>query len=288
MVKISMTNVGSKTRWMIMICSFLVLVYGKLFISTSSTIVLPVFNCPYNLNAAIEGSCLYITEWKDYLIGGNIFASIGKPLLIYGSTIGGILLFGKLWCGYVCPFGFIQELLYKIRAVFNIKTISFTQKHKDYFKLIKYALLAIFLIGLGFCEICPVRFVLPPLSGVATRLDIGIVSSVIVLALALFSERFFCRVCPMGAFIGLFHKITPWKLKKNCTSCTECGICYEVCPMDIKEIYTEREKENVTDSDCIFCNKCIDNCPEKDALSLAFLDKKVLTSNRKKYYKNNL
>jgi len=58
--------------------------------------------------------------------------------------------------------------------------------------------------------------------------------------------------------------------------------------MDIKDIYTQRKDSDVTSSDCIFCNKCIDNCPEKDALSLTFANKKICTSSRKKYYKNNL
>jgi len=283
-----MTKLGGKIRWAIMISAFILLVYGGRFFTLTNNIALPVFNCPYNLDAVIEGSCLYITEWSDYLTSSNILADLGKLFLMYGATAIGILLFGKLWCGYVCPFGLIQEVLYKIRNFFGLRTITLTQKHKDYLKVIKYGLLVMFVVGLGFCEICPVRFVIPPLNGIATRIEVGIISSILVLGIALFSERFFCRICPLGAFIGLFHKITPWRIKKNCTSCTSCGICYEVCPMDIKEIYTEREKEDVTDSDCIFCNKCIENCPEKEALSLSFGPHKIYKSSRKKYYKNNL
>jgi len=283
-----MNRFSSKIRWMIMIGSFILLVFGGRFITPSVKVALPVFNCPYNLDTIVEGSCLYITEWSDYLVGSNILSDLGRLFLIYGSTFIAILALGKLWCGYVCPFGFIQEVLYKIRAFFGLKVITFNQKHKSYFKIVKYGLLAIFIIGLGFCEICPVRFVIPPLNGVATNLSIGIVASIAVVTMALFSERFFCRICPMGAFIGLFHKITPWRIKKDCTSCTACGICYEVCPMDIKEIYTERENEDVTDSDCIFCNKCIDNCPEKEALSLAVGPVKVYKASRKNYYNNNL
>jgi len=283
-----MNKFSFKFRWIIMFTAFVLLVYGGRFLTLSSNVAIPVFNCPYNLDVVIEASCLYITEWTDYLLENNILSGIGKLLLIYGGTFLSILLLGRLWCGYVCPFGFIQEVLYKIREFVGLSSLKLTQKHKEYLNLVKYVLLTIFIIGLGFCEICPVRFVIPPLNGVATRIEIGIISSIIVLGIALFSERFFCKICPLGAFIGLFHKLTPWRIKKNCTSCTKCGICYEVCPMDIKDIYTQRKDSDVTSSDCIFCNKCIDNCPEKDALSLTFANKKICTSSRKKYYKNNL
>ena len=88
--------------------------------------------------------------------------------------------------------------------------------------------------------------------------------------------------------MGLFHKLTPIRIKKDCTACTECGICYEACPMDIREIYTERESEDVTFDECIFCNKCIDNCPEKDALKLTYAGKKIYGSKRERFYKNHV
>lgn len=281
-----MNKLMPKLRWIIMITSFVLLVYGGRFLSINTT-YLPVFNCPYNLDAVVEGSCLYITNFRDY-ISGEMSGSALNLLKIYGITIGLILMFGKLWCGYICPFGFIQELVYKLRGFLGIKPLTLTQKHKDVIKIVKYAVLLIFVVGLGFCDICPVRFVLPPLNGVATGLEVGLIVAVITMVAALFSERFFCRICPMGAIMGILNKFSPWKIKKDCISCTECGICYEVCPMDIREIYTEREKEDVTDVDCIFCNKCIDNCPEKEALSLSCLGKKVYKSSRKKYYKNNV
>jgi dissimilatory sulfite reductase (desulfoviridin) alpha/beta subunit len=52
--------------------------------------------------------------------------------------------------------------------------------------------------------------------------------------------------------------------------------------MDIESIYLEREKKDVTHSDCIYCMKCIEACPEEDALSFTVLGKKVLTSHRKR------
>ncbi len=284
-----MKNRGQLFRWVIMALSFIFLVYGGRFLTVSaSDIKLPVFACPYNIGGVIEGSCLYITEWTEYIARNFSTTGVMKLLAIFGSTIAGILVFGRLWCGYVCPFGFIQDVLYKVRGLLGIRKRNFSEKQRETIKFIKWGLMAIFLIGIGFCEICPVRYVIPPLNGITTRLEFGAIVAVIVLGLSLSSERFFCRICPLGGFMGLFHKIVPFKITKDCVACTECGICYEACPMDIREIYTQREETDVTTSDCLFCNKCVDYCPEKEALSLTFMGKKIATSGRKRFYKNHV
>lgn len=284
-----MKSRGQLIRWMVMIVSFVLLVYGGRFLTLGATdIKLPVFACPYNTNGIIEGSCLYITEWTEYMVRNFSLAGAMKLVTIFGSTILGIFLFGRLWCGYVCPFGFIQEVLYKLKNLFGIRQRKFTIKQRESIKFVKWALMAIFLVGIGFCEICPVRYVIPPLNGITTRLEFGAIVAVVVLGLSLSSERFFCRICPLGAVMGLFHKIVPFKITKNCVSCTECGICFEACPMDIREIYMEREDKDVTTSNCLFCNKCVDYCPEKEALSLTFMGKKIATSSRKRFYNNHV
>jgi len=284
-----MKNRGQKIRWIIMILSFVLLVYGGRFLTwDAGNFKLPVFACPYNTNGVIEGSCLYITEWSDYIFGNLSIEGLLKMLMIFGSTIGGILLFGRLWCGYVCPFGFIQDVLYKLRTLLGIRQRKFTPKQRENIRFVKWGLMVIFVIGIGFCEMCPVRYVIPPLNGITVQLEFGFVVAVIVLGISLSSERFFCRICPLGAVMGLFHKITPFRITKDCVSCTECGICYEACPMDIREIYTEREEKDVTTSNCIFCNKCVEYCPEKEALSLTFMGKKIYTSGRQRFYKNHV
>jgi len=284
-----MRDMNQKIRWLILGISFVLLVYGGRFLSVDfGNVKLPVFACPYNTNAVIEGSCLYLTEWTDYLLEGASVKSLFNILMIFGSTLVAILLFGRLWCGYVCPFGFIQDILYKIREWSGLKKRNLDQKMRERLNFIKWGLLIIFLIGIGFCEICPVRYVIPPLNGIATRFEFGLIVAIIVLAFSFNSERFFCRICPLGATLGLFQKWVPFKITKDCVACTECGICYEACPMDIREIYTEREKTDVTCGECILCNKCIDYCPEKEALSLTFFGKKIYTSGRDRFYKNHV
>ena len=83
--------------------------------------------------------------------------------------------------------------------------------------------------------------------------------------------------------MGIFQKFNLFHLKKDCMACTECGACYEACPMRIKSIYTEREKEDVQTIDCMMCGECIHKCPEDNALSMTFCGKKIYSSSRQSF-----
>lgn len=137
------------------------------------------------------------------------------------------------------------------------------------------------LFGIGFCSLCPVRFIMPSLAGYGSEINvIGIILAGIVTGMCFFKERIFCQLCPMGSLIGLANKISIGRIKKTGAACTKCRACLECCPMDIQIIYTEREKPDVTHEDCIYCMKCIEACPEPDALMFTMFGKRVLTSKR--------
>lgn len=114
---------------------------------------------------------------------------------------------------------------------------------------------------------------------------------VIVLVSGFFKRRCFCNICPLGFILGLTHKISLFRLKKDAIACTECGACYEACPMGIKSVFTVREgkgdlrKIDVTTSDCIMCGECVRRCPENKALSITFAGRKVYTADRMKFMK---
>lgn len=156
-------------------------------------------------------------------------------------------MFGRTLCGFVCPFGFIQDILDKIRQILKIEGIHFTEKMYNILKQVKWMMVILFFGG------CTVGLN-------------------------------FCNICPLGLFIGLFSKISIFKIRKNCQSCTECGGCYDACPMGIKEIYTEREKEDITSNDCIMCGECVKKCPEDDAISMAVIKKRFYVSSRFKFF----
>jgi ferredoxin len=67
------------------------------------------------------------------------------------------------------------------------------------------------------------------------------------------------------------------RLKKIETKCTKCGICKRVCPTEVTEVY-ERRGNDVTASGCMLCLRCVEMCPEKEALAIKFLNKNIFES----------
>ena len=193
----------------------------------------------------------------------NILSMI--PFYVLGLLVIFGVLFGRLICGFLCPFGLIQELLYKIKTR-KIKKNQITRN----MTIIKYFILAIFVIIIpilyfapGFCKyICPVGTLeagifhisrtkgLRDMVGVLFSMKLVILS--IVILMSVFLYRFFCRfICPLGAFYGLFNKISIFGIKVDTTKCVNCKACTDFCLMDTKK---------VGDRECIKCGECKKVC----------------------------
>ncbi len=222
------------------------------------------YSCPGALGACPIGSLQSIATGIKFQISLYV---IGFLMLVGTLT-------GRLVCGYLCPFGFFQELIYKIpsRKIRIAKVFSY----------LKYIILIVFVIllpalimnkhGFGtqyFCKyICPAGTLqagIPhALLNGAIREALGwlfgwklLVLAVIVI-LAVMSKRPFCRViCPLGAIYSLFNPISFFKLKVDKHRCSKCGRCKSKCPVDIS-IY-----ENSNNMECIRCNECMKICPTK-------------------------
>jgi polyferredoxin len=217
----------------------------------------------------------------------NAVAEGRVPFLAAGILLLFAVTLGRTVCGFLCPFGLIQELLYKIPSR-KLPKSAFTRR----LTLLKYVILAILVIGLPlavflvqgygapfFCEfVCPagtleagIPLVLadPALRGAAGGLflwKLGIL--VALMALSVFCFRVFCRfLCPLGAFYGLFNRWALFGLKIRETACTHCGKCVKNCRMDTLA---------VNDRECVHCGKCTVECPGQ-ALGRSFLRRKYET-----------
>ena len=95
----------------------------------------------------------------------------------------------------------------------------------------------------------------------------------------------------LGYLLGLPHRVSLARLKKDAVACTECGACYEACPMGIRSVFTLREGKNeraidVTTADCIFCGECIRRCPEDGALFMSLAGIRVYQASRMQFMKD--
>lgn len=270
-------------RWFSLIVSFIFLTFGVHILGTRLlNVYIPTFACPFTYQGAIEASCYYLIHPKTFFMLPAVLIGVFASLVVFS------IVFGRLLCGFVCPFGFIQDVLYKIRQLLNIKPIRFTDKQYKWIAFIKWIMLAIFLggyyIGLNFCYACPVMLTTPLFTGTVLPIYMSGFVAIFIFAAVFFKNRFWCNICPFGLLIGLFYKISFFRLKKDCQACTECGACYEACPMGIKEIYTERGKSDITTHNCLLCGECVKCCPENNGLALSFFNKKFYVARRKDFF----
>lgn len=241
---------------------------GEIYTGVLKNACVPGLNC-YSCPGAISACPLGSLQ-------NAISASADRPAFY---VVGIILLFGmflgRVICGFLCPFGLIQELLHKV-PVKKLKKNKITQK----LTWIKYVILSIFVVvipllfGLrkqplpAFCKyICPagtlegaLMLMLHPDNADLRELTGGLFYWKLAVLIAMmiscvFIFRAFCRfICPLGAIYSLFSKIALLGVRVDMNRCNNCGACVKTCQMDIKR---------VGDRECIQCGECIDVCPEK-------------------------
>ena len=267
-------------RWACMIGFFVAMVFGGLMLGVRYPwISIPVLSCPTNMSQLTEASCYYLAHLEELaalpLMGIVTFVA---------STLASICVFGRMLCGFVCPMGLTQDVMHKIRQATKVEGISMTDQMYQALVPIRWTMLLLMIglsfIGGNFCNFCPAIALTPAAAGLSVSLYASGFLMVFVLIASFFKRRFFCTICPLGYLVGLANKVQPFRITKDCTACTECGACYEACPMGIKQIYTEREQADVTDITCIMCGECVRCCPEDKALSLTVLGRPLYVSKR--------
>ena len=242
-------------------------VKGEIYTGKTKGLCVPGLNC-YSCPAAV-GAC------PLGALQNAVAASAKRPafyviglLLLFGLTL------GRTICGWLCPFGLIQELLHKIPSP-KLKKGRLTRA----LSWVKYVLLAVLALGIplyfafrqtplpAFCKyVCPagtlegaLALILHPNNG-ALRDMLGplfagkLTILILTLIACVFIYRPFCRfLCPLGALYSLMTRLALVGVKLDRERCTDCGVCRAVCPVDIRR---------VGDRECVACGKCIDRCPE--------------------------
>ena len=221
------------------------------------------------------------------------------PFYVLGYLMAVGAVFGRFICGWLCLFGLIQELLYRIPS----PKIVIPRKIDRPLRYLKYAVLAVLVVGLPlfyrsqygagepfFCKyVCPVGTLeggvpLVLLNG-ALRPALGWLFRWKMLLLmccilsSVFIYRPFCRnICPLGAFYALFRRVSVIRIRTDAGACTSCGACSRVCGMQVDPRVAPDSAE------CIRCGECVKACPT-GALSFAAAGKSIQAGKRRRRHR---
>ena len=207
------------------------------------------WSCP-RFPQTIQYAMMYFGDWDKIL----------RNLIKLGVLLIPAFVFGKYYCGWICPKGAIQELLY--REKYGIKVHPTVDRVLKYFKYV--VLLALIVVPLVWQF--PLMQHIGPFK-VIFNLDGStflVIFLAIVLLTSIFIERPFCRYfCPIGALLGLINKIAPFKIRgSGINSCSACGMCDRACPT--AALYSRNSKGlnkcGFQESECIVCLECTKSC----------------------------
>lgn len=256
--------------------------HSKIYTGPTKAVCVPGLNCyscPGALGACPIGSLQAVISSRNYQFS---FYVVGF-LMAVGA------FFGRLVCGFLCPFGLVQDLLHKIPLP-KLKKIP----GEKYLKYLKYVILVVFvlllpmfavnIIGQGspwFCKwICPSGTLLGGIPLVAGNPDLQaaigwlfdwkVFLLLSILVLSMFTYRPFCKfLCPLGAVYGMMNPISLYHLRVDEDKCIDCGLCKKACKMGIDPRKTPNSPE------CIRCGDCARVCPT-GAIAKGFsMDKKA-------------
>lgn len=199
------------------------------------------------------------------IAGGVDLLELTMPVMLVAMVLG-----GAFFCGWLCPFGTLQDLIsrltYKIKKRQMPKPIQRVLGWLRYVLFILSSLLTLDILFAIMNYDAKANF-MSLIEGRTLALGAYIVLGLYLVA-AVFFERPFCNyMCPEGAKYGLLSTLRPFRIVRNPEKCVQCDQCNKACPMQIDVA----GKMNVTSPQCIDCFSCIAACPKKDALGYKFI-----------------
>jgi len=215
-----------------------------------------------------------------FILSGNVHPAHPAGMIIFVGILAVSYVFGKSFCSWICPIGFISESLgdfgEKIQKKIFKKRIQMP-RFLDYpLRSLKYLLLAFFVnsIFLSMTAIALKYFLDSPYNIIsdvkmyyffANISQFSLIVIAVLILLSVIFRNFWCRyLCPYGALLGFLSLLSPLKIKRNKESCIDCNLCAKACPSFIKV----DKVETVISDECSTCMSCVDACPVENTLDL--------------------
>ncbi|MCS7001668.1 MAG: 4Fe-4S binding protein [Dehalococcoidia bacterium] len=239
--------------------------------------------------AATPGVCFVLDARVCDIVraGGHWFArayTFGLAVLV--TLVATAAILNAFFCGWACPIGAAQEAVFAIGR-FARRRFRWAHRHLDAlrclvrplagpgssWRALRLALLAATAFGVLNTTVVVIQGRRQPYRDLWWFYDVAFLSSVTLGALTLVSglvvERPFCRLlCPAGLVIGAAARISPFRVVRTATACSDCAVCAKKCPMGIPV----DQMPVVASPDCVMCLVCVGACPTEPALNLALVN----------------
>lgn len=216
------------------------------------------------------------TLWKLATQGTFISKTHPSNIVLALGLLVGTALVGGAFCGWVCPFGGLQDLLTAIRRRLRLPEVKVPARVDTVLGFGRYVVLA----GILYATVQTGKMWFADYDPYRTIFSLGwlfefnwaeawpaYVVSLAVLVGAFFVPRLWCRyLCPLGGVISLVQRISLFRIRRNAATCIQCKKCDRACPVGIRV----SQKKSVTAS-CISCLSCVEACPVKDTLYVGLI-----------------
>lgn len=312
----------TRFRFTIQILMLFVTVYGGALLGTYTvdriSQALPSLACAFDKQTGDH--CILIVNQHQFhhrigealVKAQEVTYKILIPTLISVATFFALFFFlNKAFCGWVCPMGTVQEIVYRVGRRLGRPLHRFNQSNVGRVRPVKWLMLLVLVLGLPllagmgtvsndlgdpYCQVCPSRIATTLLTAdteqIALRTSSGITFFLGALGNAMFGfiiiaalvvRQPFCRICPLLSWNALFQRLSPMQLvKKQNDKCDKCSVCEKACPMDIHEIGREHGRKAFHE-DCTMCGRCVEYCPDDDVIQIKFFGVKLFGSSREAY-----
>ncbi len=201
---------------------------------------------------ALLGSFTTGFTWDTFLLDPLVF-------LLWFSVAAALMLWGRgAYCGWLCPFGALQELSNRLARYFGVRQIELPWNLNERLSAIKY-LIFLGLAGVALASLEraeQLAEVEPFKTAIVLKFDRSwpfVLYAAVILGIGLFIERFYCRyLCPLGAALAIPARLRIFDWLKRYRECgNPCKVCANECPVDAINPIGE-----ISPNECINCMNC--------------------------------
>jgi NapH/MauN family ferredoxin-type protein len=214
------------------------------------------------------------TMWTWVTTGAFISKIHPSNIAVGVGLLAAVLLAGNTFCGWICPFGAIQDALHWLKRKLHVPTVTVPPRVDRVLRHGRFVVLGVVLVAsattlkLWFADYDPYVTLFglswifqPDLAAMWPALAI----LVAVLGISMLVERAFCRyLCPLGGVLSILGRFSILRIRRSASACTDCNLCNKPCPVGIDVA----RAAPVVSADCIGCLECVATCPKAGALEV--------------------